>query len=212
MSLLYPSFLPNILHRIVANPWIYDLIQLLLGARYICHLIASQIPYLSSASIVLDLGGGTGTSKSLWRSDTAYICLDIEMHKLHGFKRKHPDGIALLSDATCSPIRSGIVDAVLCIAVAHHLSDDMLIQLINESARVLKSAGKFIFVDPIWKPQRWAQRLLWKLDRGNYPRTAEALLSALSQHYTITHWERFLVLHEYVLCAGAKRSRKNTES
>lgn len=194
----------KILHRIVANTWIYDHAQLLVGARQVHNHIAAQIAYLCSATVVLDLGGGTGTLRRLWPATRAYICLDIDLQKLRRFKRKYPDGIALLSDATHSPIRSGSVDVVLCMVVAHHVPDSLLIPLIGESGRVLKRTGRFIFMDAIWNPQRWIGRLLWKYDRGSYPRTGEVLLSTLSHHYTITRSERFSVFHEYILCIGTR--------
>ncbi len=92
----------------------------------------------------------------------------------------------------------------MCTMVTHHLSGSSLAQLVAESARVLKSGGKLILADAVWTPTRWTGRILWKYDRGSYPRTAEALRTAISEDYTITHWERFAVYHEYVLFEAAK--------
>ena len=196
--------LTKIPHRMAANPWIYDQVQLLAGARYVHRRLAAQIAPPNSASLVLDLGGGTGMVRGLWPPTCTYVCLDIDMLKLQGFLNRHPDGIALVADAARTPLESGSVDVVLCTFLSHHIPDELLTQLISESMRVLKNTGKFIFIDAIWEPTRWAGRLLWKYDRGSYPRTAETLYSAISNHCAIIHWEHFAVYHEYVLCVATK--------
>jgi SAM-dependent methyltransferase len=177
------------------------------GARHVHPRIAGQIGCLGPDCLVLDLGGGTGSARSLWADTCTYMCLDIDIHKLQGFKLKYPDGIALLSDATRIPIRTGTVDALPCVNLTHHLSDDTLIRLINEGKRVLKDAGRFILVDAFSKPG-WLERLLWKYDRGGHPRTARALFRILSPRYEIIHWECFILIRGYVLCTGTIPSLK----
>lgn len=189
----------------VANPWVYDQVQLLAGVRYVHHRLATQIAPLSAGSLALDFGGGTGILRSLVPFTCTYVCLDIDMLKLRGFLSKYPDGIALFADASQAPIKSDTVDIVLCTSVAHHIPDGVLTRLISESARILKDTGRFIFLDPLWEPTRWAGRLLWRYDRGSYPRTAEHLHSIISCYYEIIQWERFAVYHEYILCMGAPR-------
>jgi len=199
--------LTEVLHRIVENPWIYERVQFLAGAEHIRRRLVAQIAPLSTATSVLDLGGETGLYRSLWPCACNYVCLDIDMIKLEGFLSKQPSEIALCANATQVPIRSGSVDVVLCMAVSHHLTDQLLEQLINESVRVLKDGGAFIFMDAVWEPSKLAGRLLWKYDRGGYPRTAEYLRSVVSSHYRLVHDEQYSVYHEYLLCVGVKHFR-----
>ena len=199
--------LTDVLHHIVANPRVYNLVQMLAGVQRVHSRLAVQFASLTSASIGLDLGGGTGLLRSFWPPTCAYVCLDIDMLKLQGFLRRYPAGIALLSDATRVPLKSCSMDVVLCTFVTHHIPDALLAQLISESARVLKSGGKLILVDAVWAPARWVGRLLWKYDRGSYPRTAETLHATISNHCAITHWQRFAVYHEYVLCVAIKQPK-----
>jgi SAM-dependent methyltransferase len=198
------GLLTGILHRIVSQPWVYDQVQVLAGVRKVHSRLEAQFAPLASAATVLDLGGGTGLLRDLWPPTCAYVCLDIDMLKLRGFLSKHPGGVALLSDATRVALRSSSVDVVLCAFVAHHVPDELLGQLIGESVRVLKGAGKLILVDPVWTPERWIGRLIWKYDRGSYPRSAETLRSVISSHCAITHWEIFAIYHEYALCVATK--------
>ena len=154
--------------------------------------------------VLLDVGGGTGTMRQLWPADCRYVCLDIEMPKLQGFRSKVADGLALQTDATRMPIASGCADSVVCTAVAHHLTDTMLSDVLRETVRVLKPGGRMFFLDPVFARDRIAGRVIWRLDRGSYPRTAEVLRDIFGRHLEIAHWERFAIHHEYVFGVGIR--------
>jgi predicted SAM-dependent methyltransferase len=95
-------------------------------------------------------------------------------------------------------------DAVLCIAVVHHLTDAMLEQMLDETLRVLRVGGHLILLDPVMNRERWAGRVLWSLDRGSHPRTAEELRKKLEGKFQIVHWEKYAVYHEYVFGIGVR--------
>jgi SAM-dependent methyltransferase len=200
--------LRRVLHRAVGNPWVYERVQLLAGAEHTRRRLVDLITPLGAAPSVLDLGGGTGLYHSLWSCARHYVCLDRDMTKLRSFSGKRPGGVALFADATRVPIRSGSVDVVMCTNVSHHLGTQVLEQLIRDSVRVLKEGGTFLFVDAVWEPSTLAGRLLWKYDRGSYPRTARCLRSVISDHYRLVHNEQYSAFHEYLLCVGVKRSGK----
>lgn len=197
--------LTNIAHHIVAHPLVYDQVQRLVGITQIHQRFAQRIAPLQSAETILDLGGGTGLLRHLWPGARTYICLDIDALKLRGFRDKHPDGIALLSDATATPIGPGSIDVVLCIFVAHHLDDALLQRFLAESTRILRPGGTFILMDPVWDARRWAGRLLWRYDRGSYPRTPATLEHVLTQHFAPVHREQFALWHRYLLWMGRPR-------
>lgn len=193
----------QILHRIAARPWVYDRIQALAGREQVfkrLSRVTSGIP----AKTVVDLGGGTGTWKKLWPADCRYICLDIELPKLQGFRAKVPSGLAVLSDATRMSIASASADVMVCIAVTHHLTDVMLDRVLDEILRVLPVGGRLVLLDAVFNRQRWMGRLLWSLDRGAHPRTAEELRKKLESKFTIAHWEKFALYHEYALAIGLR--------
>ena len=192
----------ELLHKIASHPWVYDRIQTLAGQGQGLKRMSAQVSHLH-AGTVLDIGGGTGNLKILWPSDCRYVCLDIEMPKLVGFRSKVPAGLAILSDATRLCIATGCVDVVICTAVMHHLTDTMLEAVVAESLRVLKSGGHFILLDPILT-DRWLGRILWRLDRGSNPRRPEALRSLLKSKFKVVHWEQFAIYHEYVFGIGVR--------
>jgi hypothetical protein len=47
--------------------------------------------------------------------------------------------------------------------------------------------------------------LLWSIDAGSYPRTADELLAALEKDFVVEHEEQFAVHHAYLLCVARPR-------
>ena len=135
----------SLLHELASYPWVYDQIQKLAGVRRVHARMSRQMSREARGAYVLDVGGGTGAMRQLWPGDCRYVCLDIEMPKLQGFRSKVMDGLALQTDATRMPIASGCASSVVCMAVAHHLTDAMLTDVFRESARVLKPGGRILF-------------------------------------------------------------------
>jgi ubiquinone/menaquinone biosynthesis C-methylase UbiE len=191
------------LHSVATRPRIYDWIQMLVGQRQLLERVSQQTQGLHPG-IVVDVGGGTGSMRALWPSECRYICLDIEMTKLKGFRSRAPAGLAVLSDATRMSVASASADIVMCKFMMHHLTDSMLTQMIEESLRVLRPNGMLILIDPILNRQRFAGRVLWRLDRGSYPRTEEELRKKLASRFKIVHWEKFAIYHEYVFGIGLR--------
>jgi ubiquinone/menaquinone biosynthesis C-methylase UbiE len=189
--------------KLAAHPWIYDRIQIMAGREKVLEKMLRQTTGLSAQTVV-DVGGGTGQWRRLWPVRIRYICLDIEMPKLQGFRYKVPAGLAVLSDASQMPIATRSVDVVVCVAVLHHLTDTMLELVFDEALRVLKADGHFILLDAVFNLNLWSGRVLWRLDRGSNPRTAEDLRQHMESRFKIIHWEKFAIYHEYVFGIGMR--------
>lgn len=194
------------LHRLAAQPGVYDLTQCLVGVPRVRRRVAARIAGLGLSGVVVDLGGGTGMFRSLWPSPRCYVCLDLDPAKLRRFRRKFPADATVLADATRAPFAPGSVDVVVCVFIAHHLADDGLSRLLDEGARVLRPGGRLVFLDPVWDPDRPLARLLWRYDRGSYPRTGTGLRRTVARRYDILHWEQFAVVHGYALGIAARRA------
>lgn len=197
--------LTRVLHSIVAQPAVYDMVQTLVGAKAVRRRLDARIAPMRGARLVLDIGGGTGLVGALWSESSRYICLDIDPLKLKGFAAKNPSGIALLADATLIPIASASVDVVLCTNVTHHLSHELLERMVAECARVLKPEGKLILSDAIWAPRRRVGRFIWHYDRGSFPRSAEALREVISRHLRVEQWDQFAIWHEYIIAVAGRQ-------
>src|SRR5579859_4154810 len=204
----------SFLHQIASYPVIYDWIQRLAGHEVIDeHLRRSLDRVVTQEQLsILDVGGGTGKGRRLWSSQSSYICLDNDPVKLSPLVRNPAQGSGLLADATRMPLGSGVFDVVVCCLVSHHISDLRFPFLLAECMRVLKKTGVFLFVDPVWDSTRPVGRLLWRYDRGSYPRRVAQLDSNLSQCGSILHREEFTTLHRFVLYLITKNPASNVEN
>lgn len=196
------SVLSGIIHSIVAQPIVYDAVQRLAGVDYLRRQLQ---PYIAETDgqIVLDVGAGTGLFLSAFPETTKYLWLDNDPQKLRGFRARASSDIpAILGDATNIALKDKSVDYATCTAVAHHLTDAQLDQLVSELARVVRK--KLFLLDPL-DTDAWQSAAMWKYDRGSYPRTAQTLTTTVERRFAIEQSERYAVYHRYLLLVATPR-------
>ena len=198
-----PGSSRSVIGRLLRSATLYDFVQLLAGERQFQAHLAAHLGAFSADSRLIDVGGGTGLARDRVAS-RRYVCLDLDLQKLHRFRGKRR-GLAVAADATACPFNTACFDGVLCTKVAHHLSDAELETMLAETARILKPGGILILADPV-RSSRWMSRVLWRLDRGSFPRSAAEIRRALPVEYGVTAWEEFRVriFHDFVLCAARR--------
>lgn len=183
------------LHRIAANPRVYDLIQRIAGRERIKARISPCLAD-TEGKIVLDVGAGTGALAS-WLHETArYVWLDGDLEKLRGFAPIAGEREAVLSNGLKMGIRSNSVDVALCSGLLHHLAEPELGELSSELNRVVRDW--VLFLDPV-QTRSLTGQALWRVDRGSHPRTVDHLLASLATDFVLDHVDRFSVLHDYLL-------------
>lgn len=104
---------------------------------------------------VLEVGSGRGEDTSFVRNAKLVIGLDLDQKILKYYIRK-TKAYGICGDATKIPLKDERFDAVSCIDVVEHISQDE--KVIQEICRVLKPRGKFVFSVPL------NQRLYGKSD------------------------------------------------
>ena len=183
---------------------VYDCIQRCCG---LARTQARLAPHVAETArgCVLDVGAGTGLYRTLVSPGARYCWLDVDRAQLARFRRRHPEEHAVLGDATCLPIATRSIDLGLCVAVSHHLSGPQLSSLFRELARVV--CGRLVFLDAVRSDSSWISRLLWRADRGAFPRRAECLLAAIEEQFIVDHVEQYALYHRYVLCVARPRAR-----
>jgi ubiquinone/menaquinone biosynthesis C-methylase UbiE len=126
-----------------------------------------------------------------------YFWLDNDQKKLQGLMSRSKLVDAVLGDAThlCLPDRS--IDYILCVAMAHHLTDSQLDTLFSEFSRVIKK--KLIFLDPVVNESSIISNLLWKYDRGSHPRKDDELLAIAEKYVEVSQVIDYKVFHRYFL-------------
>ena len=188
----------RLLASLVALPLVYDLVQRLAGAASLARRVR---PVLANASgaVVLDAGAGTGNLEVLLTQPAAYIWLDSDAQKLSGFRAKST-APAVLGDATRIPFADNSVDWVLSVAVSHHLDDEGFARMLEELRRVARQ--RLFFLDAVTSPA-FTSRMLWRYDRGRYPRGANVLRRELAARFSILSAEEFTILHRYLLVTAS---------
>jgi len=191
------------LHRFVANPWIYDLVQCIAGSE---KTYQNLMPYLAQTDnlIVLDIGAGTGNLAQILPRSAKYLWMDCDTKKLEGFKAKNLSGLAILGDATKIPLKDKSVDYAICIAVTHHLSDTELDILFSEIARVIRL--KLIFLDAVEHKESIISNIMWRYDRGSHPRQGQYICSAIKSYFEVEHLEHYKIYHHYLMCIGIPKA------
>lgn len=184
---------------LIEDPRLYDVVQRLAGpqvtARKLRVILAG-----AGGRRVLDVGAGTGSLARVLPPGVEYWALDSDPLKLRRLAHKVPGARRLLRSALDTGLEDGAADWTVCVAVAHHLDDAQLPQLIAELARV--TGGRLVFVDPLWTGRLGPGRLLWGIDRGSYPRREATLVAALRERFELERFDRYRTLHEYLLCVG----------
>jgi ubiquinone/menaquinone biosynthesis C-methylase UbiE len=191
--------LTRVFHHLAAVPYIYELSQRVAGSGPLDRLLRESAALAESGSVVVDVGGGSGRARSLWRTDCTYVVLDLDPRMLRMLNRQGRTGYPVLADATKLPLKDKSVDWVICKQVSHHVPDTQLHHLFAEVHRVLRRRGRFLFVDAVWRPDLRVSRWLWRHDRGSYPRAETALRELVGDRFYVAAIERCVNNHEYLL-------------
>jgi ubiquinone/menaquinone biosynthesis C-methylase UbiE len=193
----------SLAHKIVSQPRVYDWVQKAVGADVVGRFLAPHLAETADHS-VLDVGAGTGINRRLMPESTRYVWMDNDTQKLSGFRGKRSNGLAALGDATQLCFGDKSIDYGLCTAVFHHLNDDELGRVVDELGRVIRR--RLIFLDAVECKDRVASNLLWKYDRGSFPRTGKRICAALEERFKLEHVGELTVYHRYILCVAHPKS------
>lgn len=194
--------LRRLAHRVVTMPWVYEFVQLAVGARIVDRVVKRMIDHALEGrltGLVVDIGGGTGRARRLWPARWSYICIDSDPAKAPMLRSRRKGDRWEIGDATHLPVQSGTCDAALIKFVAHHLSDDQLRATLGEAGRVVSPSGRLIFVDAVLVPSRLPSQALWRYDRGSEPRPVQALREAISATFVIEAAGEVRLFHRYVI-------------
>jgi ubiquinone/menaquinone biosynthesis C-methylase UbiE len=184
------------------SPRVYDAIQMAAGARQVRDRLRPYV-YGFTGMRVLDVGAGTGSYLAAIPDPAEYVAVDLDPAKLARLKVKWPHVTTVVGDATRLDFPRRSFDHALCTFLVHHLNDHEFTAL-TAGLRILLRKS-LVLVDPLRAESGLRSRILWSIDRGSYPRSADELLSVLEEDFVICHAERFQVHHAYLLCVAKPR-------
>lgn len=132
---------------------------------------------------ILDVGCGSGSFAS---PDYDYAGIDPNPNYV-AYCRRHRPGKFEQMSAEKIECPNKTFDVVLCLSVAHHLSDTSLRKVCSEIKRVLTDDGVFFFADPV-RPivgSRLVAALLEWFDEGRWFRNEEDYVDLLREEFFI---------------------------
>ncbi|MCK4505346.1 MAG: class I SAM-dependent methyltransferase [Candidatus Aegiribacteria sp.] len=110
--------------------------------RYILEELKKKSP-----DTVVEIGCGPGTIAGRTLFVEKYICTDITIEFLRVASKARPSGVFLNCRAETLPLRNGMADCVVAMAVLHHLNKKALRHSLNEIHRILKPNGIFLLLE-----------------------------------------------------------------
>lgn len=140
------------------------------------------------AEELLDIGCGTGNYRSSFTCK--YSGIDINPDYIQTASA-NLEGRFRVMDATQLEFENNTFDHVISLATLHHLTDDQVMQMVKEAMRVCKPSGRVHILDAVLPvtPNFTFKRIIFQLDRGEFPRTHEHLWGLIGKAGKISESE-----------------------
>lgn len=110
--------------------------------RYILEELKKKSP-----DTLVEIGCGPGIIAGRALFVEKYICTDITLEFLKMASKARPSGVFLNCRAEILPLRNGMADCVVAMAVLHHLNTKALKHSLSEIHRILKPNGIFLLLE-----------------------------------------------------------------
>jgi SAM-dependent methyltransferase len=191
----------DVVSKVVSHPRVFAVQSALLGSHRAAEAlvpITRRATAGRSSGIVVDVGGGTASGRSLWPQDWTYVSLDPD-HRVVEFDTSGGSIQRLVGDASKLGFMDHSIDVVMMKNVSHHLDDATWSGSLAEVQRVLKPDGYFLFIDAVWSRRRLISRLAWTLDAGRFPRAPETLEHAVATSFDVERVERQTLVHHSIM-------------
>jgi SAM-dependent methyltransferase len=175
--------------HLLAAPFVYDAFQTLVGANAWRERVIRErvLTRLGDDSLVVDVGCGTGSVLNWLPSGVRYVGIDRNEAYIEQARSSFSGRNARFH---CGDVSAGVgahesrADVVLAIGLLHHLDDDESQRLLIAIARLLKSGGFLLTLDPVYcESQSFLARAVIRRDRGRSVRTETAYRQLLTSAF-----------------------------
>lgn len=161
--------------------------------------VSEFLDILPSYSLLADIGCGNGKN-SLYRRDLICFPMDISSELLE-ITRAKGDIDCILGSGSNIPYKTNSMDAVISIAVVHHLPTHELRQIFfNELIRIVKPGGKILI--SMWADEQ-KKKPKWKLIPGTVSDYEVPWENKVNRFYHFFNKNEVITLmenqHEYTL-------------
>lgn len=180
------------LKKFISFGWVYELVQFIAGANmYRTKMVRDYIKPFKGCKI-LDIGCGTGEYVRFldkFCDKYEYYGFDSEANYIErgralfrGREEIHLRQQILTAD-TVKEI--GQFDIVIAIGVMHHMSDEVVLSLLNTAYAALKVGGRLVTYDPgRFENEKFMETFFAKYDRGRNIRSQENYAKLIAQVFS----------------------------
>ena len=176
--------------------WPYDLLQHCFKPAHRYLLMKKEWLAARSTAFwplrVLDYACGSGYIAEVYRPGQ-YVGADINGDYVDFARGRFPDHEFIsLPESGFTPFPPGSFDAVLLLSTLHHLSNDDLDRVLDESRRLLGPRGRLLVIDtlPAADQRSWVIRFMIRMDIGEWFRTAAEMESAFASRFEVESAQR----------------------
>lgn len=177
---------PLDIRSIFGVPIVYDAFQDFIGANELKRrFLATYIPSGKRLRL-LEVGCGPGRNLDYLPDTIDYTGCDLSAKYIEHAKKRyaHRAQFYCLSVADLGNLDLDNFDIVMSIGTLHHLSDELVRKLSQETLAILKDDGFFLALEPCWTAhQSWIDRTIMSYDRGEDIRTIEGYTDLLRQTF-----------------------------
>jgi SAM-dependent methyltransferase len=169
-------------YRMITISEIYKALMFSLGANRAIARYVDEVLHPEPGIKMLDVGCGPANILSYLPS-VDYTGIDLnEKHIAFARQRYGGRGRFIVGNvANGLKQHEETFDLINASALLHHLADNEAVSLFNSLKDLLKPDGRIVTIDNVWLPdQRFAVKLVNKLDSGTNIRTPEGYLELLS--------------------------------
>ncbi len=167
---------------LLASPRVYDAFHHLIGARRWLRRFARDTVRAPKKTRILDIGCGPA-SLLTYLSDVEYIGFDRNQAYIDQAKRNFKNrGIFICDDVkNFSNYSLEPVETVVAIGLLHHLTNSLVIEVLQSIVNTLKPGGRLVTADPCFHPdQSVIQRFVVSHDRGMHVRAFDEYVALCS--------------------------------
>lgn len=172
--------------KILELPPVYNFFQKAVGADKVRrHFIEEYVVPLAGGR-VLEVGCGPGTNCEWFPENIEYVGCDIDEKYIAYAKQQYGSRAEFYATPVGKLGELGLkpFNAVIAVAVLHHLSDSEVHTLCDEVAELLKPGGLFVTVDPCFTAEQSRfERYITSCDRGRFVRFPEQYQVLLKKRF-----------------------------
>jgi SAM-dependent methyltransferase len=171
------------IERILEHPGVYTTWQ----APFVSQKFAPVERRLKEVQVrrVLDVGCGPGTNARHF-TGADYVGLDINEDYLRIARSKYR-GRFIQADLQTSDLTAfGSFDVILINSFLHHLPDHAVTRILAQLEPLLEADGRIHVLELVLPERRSLARLMARLDRGKYARSATAWTTLFATHFDAT--------------------------